>query len=141
MARNDGVDPVDVHVGAAVARLRGARRVSQKALGDAIGVSFQQVQKYELGTNRVACSMLAKIAQALGASPGDFFPDAVVHDKPLIGVLKARGTTPLLDACEGLSFSQVQLLVRVALEMGSKGIQGGILPGEGERNHEHPGER
>lgn len=40
----------------------------------ALGVSFQQVQKYEKAANRISCSMLANIAEILGAHPGEFFP-------------------------------------------------------------------
>jgi transcriptional regulator with XRE-family HTH domain len=77
-------DPVDVHVGS---RLRARRKVlgqSQHALAEALGVSFQQVQKYENGSNRVSASMLARAAGAQGVVPGFYFeglPDA--GGKPL----------------------------------------------------------
>lgn len=48
--------------------------MSQEKLADAIGVTFQQVQKYEKGVNRVAASTLFAIAQALGAKLVSFFP-------------------------------------------------------------------
>lgn len=48
--------------------------MSQAALGERIGVTFQQVQKYERGTNRLSASMLHRAAKALGAQPGDFLP-------------------------------------------------------------------
>ncbi len=60
------------------ARLRGARiaaRMSQTKLGEALGVSFQQVQKYETGKDRVAASTLQAIAAALGVHPGAFFDE------------------------------------------------------------------
>ncbi len=47
--------------------------MSQTTLGAAIGVSFQQVQKYERGANRIAASTLFQIARILGVSPSDFF--------------------------------------------------------------------
>lgn len=58
------------------ARLRAARekaKMSQTTLGAAIGVSFQQVQKYERGTNRISCSALVGFAHALGVAPQTFF--------------------------------------------------------------------
>ena len=61
------------------ARIRAARLVagmSQVDLGSAIGVSFQQVQKYELGKDRVSVSTLQVIATALRVHPGSFFEDA-----------------------------------------------------------------
>lgn len=69
----DGPDPVDVHVGRRVKRRRIALGLSQSALGDRIGVSFQQVQKYERGANRIAASMIWRIAETLATPPGYFF--------------------------------------------------------------------
>jgi len=53
--------------------LRERKKMSQTALGEAIGVSFQQVQKYERGANRISASALFHIARTLGVSPADFF--------------------------------------------------------------------
>lgn len=64
---------VDALVGARVRMLRERRKMSQTALGEAIGVSFQQVQKYERGANRISASALYQIAKTLGVSPSDFF--------------------------------------------------------------------
>ena len=64
---------VDALVGARVRMLRERRKMSQTALGEAIGVSFQQVQKYERGANRISASALYQIAKALGVAPSDFF--------------------------------------------------------------------
>lgn len=58
-------DPVDVHVGARVRLLRKRLGVTQQALADAIGLTFQQVQKYERGQNRISASVLHRIARAL----------------------------------------------------------------------------
>ena len=51
------IDPVDIRVGQRIRAYRLDRRMSQSALGDKIGVSFQQIQKYERGTNRVSAGM------------------------------------------------------------------------------------
>ena len=56
----------DVHVGQRVRMARVQGGVSQEKLGDAIGLTFQQVQKYEKGTNRIGSSRLVQIAEALG---------------------------------------------------------------------------
>jgi transcriptional regulator with XRE-family HTH domain len=64
---------VDALVGARVRLLRERRKMSQTALGEKIGVSFQQVQKYERGTNRISASALFQIARALDVVPSDFF--------------------------------------------------------------------
>lgn len=68
--------PVDRHVGAKIRLRRRELGVSQERLGQAIGVSFQQVQKYERGANRVSASMLVAIARALDAAPSYFVDDA-----------------------------------------------------------------
>ncbi len=64
---------VDRHVGARTRSLRLQRGVSQSELASVLGVSFQQVQKYETGANRVSASKLYSIAQALMVRPGYFF--------------------------------------------------------------------
>ena len=64
---------IDALVGARVRILRERKKMSQTALGEAIGVSFQQVQKYERGANRISASALFHIARTLGVSPADFF--------------------------------------------------------------------
>jgi transcriptional regulator with XRE-family HTH domain len=64
--------PVDAHVGAKIRQARVLRGMSQTALADRLGVTFQQVQKYEKGTNRVGASRLWNVASAL-ALPIEFF--------------------------------------------------------------------
>lgn len=70
------VRPVDGHVGARVRQRRLEVRMSQEKLADAIGLTFQQVQKYEKGTNRIGSSRLMQIANALGVPPTYFFEGA-----------------------------------------------------------------
>ncbi len=64
-------DPIDLEVGARVRNLRKHRSLSQGALADALGLTFQQVQKYERGSNRISASMLVKIANKLNVTVGD----------------------------------------------------------------------
>ena len=66
-------DPVDIHVGAQVRARRKTLGVSQEALGDALGLTFQQVQKYERGANRVSASKLFAIAKTLQVPVSYFF--------------------------------------------------------------------
>ncbi len=65
--------PLDAMVGAKVRLLRVNRGISQTVLAERIGVTFQQVQKYEQGANRVGASRLAQIASVLDVSVGEFF--------------------------------------------------------------------
>ena len=62
-------------IGQAQRRLVG---MSQNTLADRLGVTFQQIQKYEKGTNRVSSSRLAMIADAFGVAPAYFFPGSTV---------------------------------------------------------------
>ncbi|WP_334163004.1 helix-turn-helix domain-containing protein [Phenylobacterium sp.] len=66
-------DPVDIAVGARIRLLRKVRGLSQQALAEAAGVTFQQIQKYERGANRVSASMLSRIARTLGAPVSEMF--------------------------------------------------------------------
>jgi transcriptional regulator with XRE-family HTH domain len=70
-------DPLDAMVGAKIRIFRVHRRISQTDLAEQIGVTFQQVQKYEKGTNRVGASRLSRIAAVLGISVGELFEPAV----------------------------------------------------------------
>lgn len=70
----DQPDPIDVYVGNAILTLRRRAGVSQQKLAEAIGVTFQQVQKYERGANRVSASTLSRIAHSLTAPIEAFFP-------------------------------------------------------------------
>jgi transcriptional regulator with XRE-family HTH domain len=66
-------DPVDVEVGRRIRIQRISRGISQTELGEKIGVTFQQVQKYEKGVNRVGAGRLTRIAKVLGVSVGTLF--------------------------------------------------------------------
>lgn len=68
----EGPHPVDTHVGARVKSRRLMLGLSQEELAKSIGLTFQQVQKYERGTNRISVSRLADISRAL-KSPIDYF--------------------------------------------------------------------
>lgn len=67
------VHDVDRHVGAVIRATRRANGVTQVQLADALGVTFQQIQKYEDGTNRLTSSKLLGIAQTLNAPLSSFF--------------------------------------------------------------------
>lgn len=66
-------DTIDVHVGQRLKQRRMEQKVSQTALGEAIGVSFQQIQKYERGANRISASTLWKLCRELDVKPGYLF--------------------------------------------------------------------
>lgn len=74
MARIGGRDEIDAYVGARIGLRRSALGLSQSALAQQLGISFQQVQKYETGQNRISASRLHRAATVLGTSVETFFP-------------------------------------------------------------------
>lgn len=75
-------DPVDVHVGSRVRLRRTLLGMSQERLGDALGLTFQQIQKYERGANRIGSSRLFKISQILEVPVSFFFDDMPDGEAP-----------------------------------------------------------
>lgn len=73
-------NPVDQHVGRRVRMRRVLVGMSQERLGDALGLTFQQVQKYEKGVNRIGASRLQQIAGVLKVSPAFFFDEMETPD-------------------------------------------------------------
>ncbi|OQM74823.1 helix-turn-helix domain-containing protein [Manganibacter manganicus] len=69
-------NPTDVHVGSRIRLRRNMLGMSQEKLGESLGITFQQIQKYEKGTNRVGASRLQAIASILGAPVAFFFEGA-----------------------------------------------------------------
>jgi transcriptional regulator with XRE-family HTH domain len=76
-------NPIDKHVGSRVRMRRMMLGMSQEKLGDALSLTFQQVQKYEKGTNRIGASRLQQISQILQVPVAFFFegaPDIPIHN-------------------------------------------------------------
>lgn len=73
MANTKSPNPVDIHVGSRIRMRRLLLGMSQEKLGESLGITFQQVQKYEKGTNRVGASRLQAISDTLGVKPSFFF--------------------------------------------------------------------
>ena len=75
MRTKGGGNPIDLLVGSRIRMFRKGRKLSQALLGKKLGVTFQQVQKYESGKNRVGASRLQMISTALDVPVGQFFAD------------------------------------------------------------------
>jgi transcriptional regulator with XRE-family HTH domain len=76
MAREKSLNPIDKHVGSRVRMRRMMLEMSQTTLGNALGITFQQVQKYEKGTNRISASRLQQVCHTLQVPVSFFFEDA-----------------------------------------------------------------
>jgi transcriptional regulator with XRE-family HTH domain len=116
---------VDTHVGQKIRARRIFLRMSQTELGDAIGLTFQQIQKYERGANRVGASRLQQISDALGVSPFYFFEGAPTVGKkrptPNEGELSEDAIVSFLATREGAA------LVRGFLAIKQKPIRQNVI--------------
>ncbi|MDB5475797.1 MAG: transcriptional regulator, Cro/CI family [Phenylobacterium sp.] len=96
-----GPDRLDQALGLAIRLRRHARGLSQSGLGDAIGVSFQQIQKYERGANRVSFSTMVRICEALDCHVSDLVAEVEQLDPGERGaqdLLTQPEAAPLLEA-------------------------------------------
>lgn len=73
-------NPIDIHVGSRLRLRRNMLGISQEKLGEGLGITFQQIQKYEKGTNRVGASRLQAISSILSVPVAFFFEDAPSGD-------------------------------------------------------------
>lgn len=90
-------NPVDKHVGSRVRMRRMLAGISQEKLGDALGLTFQQVQKYEKGSNRISASRLQQIAKMLDVPVSFFFDGAPTGDMPAGGFADSAATAYISD--------------------------------------------
>lgn len=72
-------NPMDIHVGSRVRLRRMVIGMSQEKLGEKMGLTFQQIQKYEKGTNRIGASRLHQLSMIMDVPVGFFFEDAPAH--------------------------------------------------------------
>ena len=92
----EGPDPIDQHVGARIRQQRVFIGLSQTNLGKAIGLTFQQIQKYEKGLNRVGASNLHRLAEVLGVDVSFFFHGLKGTDASLPDRASAESPTDML---------------------------------------------
>jgi len=112
-------DPLDALVGARIRVFRIHRKISQTDLADQIGVTFQHVQKYEKGTNRIGASRLSRIAAVLGVSVGELFesPGEKSSDSTLLFRLLAEpGALRVLKAYTRTSDPRVRHAIAELIE-------------------------
>src|SRR5205085_9597489 len=96
--KSDKPNPIDVQVGSRVRLRRNMLGLSQEKLGEAIGLTFQQVQKYERGANRIGASRLHDLSQVLDVPVSFFFDDMDPVRAPAIPVGFAEPAAEAFDA-------------------------------------------
>lgn len=113
-------NPIDRHVGSRVRMRRVILGMSQEKLGEALGLTFQQVQKYEKGANRIGASRLQQISRTLDVPPAFFFEGApsfetASNEPSHIGVAEESNSSYVADflaTAEGLhlnmAFARIQ---------------------------------
>ncbi|WP_244473937.1 helix-turn-helix transcriptional regulator [Rhizobium sp. Leaf321] len=104
MAHQKGIELVDVEVGARIRERRKFLGLSQTNLAERIGVTFQQVQKYEKGANRVGSSRLHQIASVLRVEPAALFGQFVEGQE--VGSQEVAALAQMMGSSEGLAFNR-----------------------------------
>lgn len=109
MAEKKKPNPIDIHVGSRVKLRRTMQGMSQEKLGDALGITFQQIQKYEKGTNRIGASRMQQIAAALKVPVAFFFDDAPKGSTPAGETTEVGSTSYVVDflsSTEGIQLNR-----------------------------------
>jgi len=113
--------PVDVHVGKNLKTIRNLRRMSQTDVATKLGLSFQQIQKYEIGSNRIAASRLWELAEIFGVTVGYFFEGLPEKEKAdaaelfsVTDILRNDRASRLMMAFSQLPESQQKSLLAMA---------------------------
>jgi transcriptional regulator with XRE-family HTH domain len=103
--------PIDVAVGRNVRIWRMAKGLSQAQLGNRLGVTFQQIQKYEVGANRVGTGRLVKLAAILGVPVAALFEGTAGTDpsQPLLALISDRGSFRLARAFSAITDNRCRM--------------------------------
>jgi transcriptional regulator with XRE-family HTH domain len=108
-------NPTDRHVGSRVRMRRMMLSMSQEKLGDALSLTFQQVQKYEKGTNRIGASRLQQIAHILQVPVAFFFEGAPSLGEPTNGMSEAPSPAYVADflaTSDGLALTKAFMRIK-----------------------------
>lgn len=100
---------IDTHVGNRIRLRRSFLRISQEKLGEQLGVTFQQVQKYEKGANRIGAGQLFQIAKFLKVEPGYFFEGLPATKVVELGFSERQSDIPtagIEDTTDGIALNR-----------------------------------
>lgn len=115
MASKKQPNPIDIHVGSRVRLRRMMLSMSQEKLGEQLGITFQQIQKYEKGTNRIGASRLQHIARVLQVPVAFFFEDAPGTPGDAGGMSEAPQThhvVEFLSSSEGIQLNRAFVRIK-----------------------------
>lgn len=109
-------NPIDIHVGSRVRLRRTMLGMSQEKLGEHLGITFQQIQKYEKGANRIGASRLQEIASVLNTPVAFFFDDApstgIGREEGFSETSAANYVVDFLSSSEGLQLNRAFVKIR-----------------------------
>jgi transcriptional regulator with XRE-family HTH domain len=120
MEQAKGPDEVDVALGRRLRSLRVRRGLSQTALGELLGVSFQQIQKYERGTHRIRVSQLRRLAEALSVSARELLEIPKTDSSEIADMIDTRTARRLMEAFQRLTAHERRCLAALAEEMAAR---------------------
>jgi transcriptional regulator with XRE-family HTH domain len=119
MVSKKSPNPIDIHVGSRLRMRRMMLSLSQEKLGDALGITFQQIQKYEKGINRIGAGRLQTIARILDVPISYFYEDAPESGEPIRNMARGFAETTdtsyvseLLTSSDGLKLTQAFLKIQ-----------------------------
>ena len=125
----NGPRPVDVHVGSRLKQRRTLLGMSQEKLGEAVGLSFQQIQKYERGANRIGASRLYQIGNVLDVSVGYFFEEMPDDVQRTHGDYAGAASAEKIDAAQAkdpMAKRETLELVRAYYKIENSKVRHGI---------------
>jgi transcriptional regulator with XRE-family HTH domain len=124
-------DPIDIHVGRRIKLRRALLRISQEELAQDIGITFQQVQKYESGANRVSASRLYDICRVLNCPITYVFDDIKPEDmgvRPMPGARHPRETEEVLEVeTDPMQRTETLQLVRAYWRLNTENMRRSVL--------------
>ncbi len=115
MASKKAPNPIDIYVGSRVRLRRMMLSMSQEKLGEHLGITFQQIQKYEKGTNRIGASRLQHIATVLEVPVAFFFEDAPGSPQEAAGLAESKTENYVIDflsSSEGLQLNRAFVQIK-----------------------------
>ncbi len=116
--------PIDVLVGMRIKEFRVRNDKSQKSLGDDIGLTFQQIQKYESGKNRVSASILFEIAKALKTPVAQFFYNS---EQVLASLGLGSGASVLADSAESTYFADDRVVIQYFAQLRDPKVKASVV--------------
>lgn len=100
-------NPIDIHIGQKLRKIRVEAKISQEQVGEMVGVSLQQVQKYEIGVNKISASKLYKFAKIFDKPINSFFDDCLT-DADLYDIKLKSDINNLINAFSKINDAKIR---------------------------------